>query len=121
MNVGLGAGTVQIVQQNRLAVARRLRDTHVAWDHRTVDAVAQVAPDVFGHEVAEVVAAVVHCQNDPLQRQGRVERPPDPLDGAQKVAETFECVELRLQRHQHGVRSDQGVDRPSAGGQSIKT
>src|SRR5579883_3488069 len=40
-DIGLGARRAKIVEQHRLAVARRFADPDIAWDHRFVDRVAE--------------------------------------------------------------------------------
>jgi hypothetical protein len=100
-----------IVDQRRQTVRRRLRDADVARDHRVVNLIAEMAAHVGGDQVAQIVAAVIHRQQYPLQREARVERPLHPLDRAHQLRQALECVELALQRHEHPVGRDQRVDR----------
>ena len=58
-----------VVDQHRLAVRRRLRDAHVARDHRLVNLVAEMAAHIAGDLLAEIVAAVVHRQQHALERR----------------------------------------------------
>ncbi len=63
------------------------------------------------HLGGQIVAAVIHCQHNPLDFQGFVEVAPHQLDGAHQLGQTLEGKELRLQRHQHGIRRGHGVHR----------
>ena len=64
LQIGLAAGALEVVEQHRLAVRRRLRHAHVARDDRLVDRVAHVGAHVGDHLAGQVVAAVVHGQHD---------------------------------------------------------
>ena len=113
-HIGLRAGGAEVVEQDRLAVARRLGDADVAGDDGLVDLVAEEAARVGGDQVGEVVAAVEHGQHDPLQHQRRVEAAFDDVDRAHELADALEREELALKRHQHGIGGDQGVQSEQA-------
>ncbi len=67
---------------------------------------AHVRCDLFGKRGA----LVVHRQHDALDLQRRIEVLLHGFDRLQKLRQTFEREELRLQRHEHGVRCGERVD-----------
>ena len=74
----------------------------------------KVPPDLLDHLVAEAVARVEHGQQQPLDRQRRVQAFADQVDGFQQRAQALERVVLTLQRHEHGIGRRQPVDREQA-------
>ena len=121
-DIGLRAGALEVVDQRRQAVARRLGQAHVARNDRLEHRLAEAGADVLRDRLRQIVAAVEHGQRDAEDRQLRIERAADPLDRLQQLAQPLEREELALQRHQQMARGDQRVDRqqPSDGGQSIR-
>src|SRR3546814_5327695 len=94
-----------------LAVGRRLRHPNIARNHGLIHAVAEIAADVGSDHFAEIVAPVEHGEHHALKRQVLVQAAAHPVDGAHEMAETLKGIELRLQRHQHSVGPDKGVQR----------
>ena len=99
-----------VIDPNRLAVRRRLRDAHIAWDHRLEHLRAKMPAHVRRDEVAKIVALVVHRQHHPVQFEPRVQRPLHALDCAHQLGQALQRVELALQRHQYRIGRDEGVD-----------
>src|SRR5208282_2286137 len=81
MDIGLGARAVEIVEQHRLAVRRRLGDAHVARDHGLVNLGAEMLAHIGRDHVGQVVALVEHGQHHALDFEARIEAVLDPLDG----------------------------------------
>src|SRR5215475_5417839 len=104
LEIGFAADAFEIVDEHRLAVGRRLRDAHVARDHGLVDLAPHELTDIGDDLVRQIVAGVEHGQHDAVDRQIRIERGADLLDGLQKLRQTFEREELALQRHQDCIR-----------------
>ena len=67
--VALGARAAQVVQQHRLAVARRLGQPHVARHRRLEDLVAEVLGDLGADLVGQVHAAVEHREHHAVDRE----------------------------------------------------
>src|SRR5512139_3235427 len=71
IEIALGALRADIIEQHRLAVARRLAQGHVAVDHGLVDLAAEVFPDLLGHLLGKIVPSVVHGEQDALDLELR--------------------------------------------------
>ena len=91
-------------------MGRRLGDPHIARDHRLIDLVAEMVPDVGGDHFTQVIAFIEHGQHNTLNLKPRIVGLPDPFDGVHKVAQPLERIEFALQRHQHRVGGHQGVE-----------
>ena len=74
--VALRARAAQVVEQHRLAVARRLGQPDVARHGGLEDLVAEVLRDLGAHLVREVHAAVEHREQHAVDREVRVVRRP---------------------------------------------
>ena len=111
LQIGFAADALQIINQHRLAVGRRLGDAHVAGDHGVVDLAAHELPHVGDDLVRQIVAGIEHGQHDAVDRQVRIERRAHLLHRLQQLRQTFEREELALQRHQDRVGSRHRVDR----------
>ena len=104
LDVGLAAGAVVVVEQDRLAVRGRLGDAHVARDHGLVDLGPEEGAHVRRDLLRQRRARVVHGQHDALDLEARIERGADLVDGLLELRDAFQREELALHRHQHGVR-----------------
>ena len=83
--IRIAAGAFQVIDQHRLAVGRRLRDAHVARDHRVVDFRAHEFAHVRDHLVRQIVAGIEHGEHDAVDRESRIERGLYLLDCFQKL------------------------------------
>ena len=109
--IGLGPLRRRIIGQHRQGVRRRFADSHIARDHRPEHQLAQIFAGVGLDLLGQVVAAIIHRQHNPFDPQVRIGRTAHVADGQQKLAETFQRKKLALQRHKHGMRGDQRIDR----------
>ena len=100
-----------VVNQHRQTMRRRLRDADIARDHRVKHLVAEMTAHIGGHQIAKIVAPIVHGQQHAVQREAGVQPLLHPLDRTHQLGQAFERIELALQRHQHPVGGDQRIDR----------
>src|SRR6185437_5057193 len=92
-------GRSRVVRDDRLAVARGLRDADRAGDDRLEYDVAEVRADVLGDLGCEAGPAVVHRQQDGRDPQLRVQVPAHHFDRPQQLLQTFKRVVLALDRN----------------------
>ena len=111
LQIGLRARALQVVEQHRLAVGRRLGDAHVARDDGLVDLVAH---ELRAHRCTTWLDRLLRGSNMvsttpwmvSLGLSGRAHL----LDRLEKLAEALQREELALQRHQHRVGRRHRVD-----------
>ena len=109
--VGVSTPGPDVVQENRLAVTRRLAQSDVAGHDRFVDLVAEHRADFIHDLLGQIGAFVEHRHQHAVDRQIWVERLPDLADGVHQLRHALEGQVLRLDRDQHRIRGDQGVQR----------
>ena len=91
-------------------MAGRFRQANVAWHHGFQHLGAHHSPDIGADLIGKPVAAIDHCQHDAKQFEAAIESGFHPFDRTEQLAEPFQCKELALEWHQHGVCSDQRID-----------
>src|SRR5882724_201611 len=101
----------QIVQHHGLAVARRLREPHVARNHRVEDLAREIAVHLVADLERQARPAIEHREHDALDREARVQALAHEPDGLEKLREPLQGVELALKGHEDAVGSHKGVDR----------
>src|SRR5688572_13632304 len=120
-NVRLDAARPDVIEDARLAVARRLREADVPWNHGLADLPREVLSHFFGHLMAQVVAGVEHGQEDAVEGEALVQRPPNEVDRLQQVREAFQGVVFALKGNQDAVGSREGIDgEEPEGGRAIE-
>ena len=72
--------------------------------------------NIGGHGLREVIAAVVHGQNDAFQSEARIKHPADTVNGLSDLRDALKGVELCLQGDQHRVGGDEGIQCQQAQG-----
>src|SRR5437016_4767049 len=82
-----------------------------ARNHRLEDFARKVTVHLVADLDRETRASVEHREHDTLDRETRVQALAHELHGLQQIRQSFERVELALQRHQHAVRGGERVDR----------
>src|SRR3989440_7390814 len=80
LDVGLAAGAVVVVEQDRLAVRGRLGHPDVAGDHGLVDLGAKEGAHLGRDLLGEGRARIVHGEHDALDLEARIERALDLVD-----------------------------------------
>src|SRR3989441_7976612 len=85
--IGDGAAGAEIVQHDRLAVAWRFAEPHVAWNHRLENFAREVATDLVAHLKREARPTIEHREHDPLDRQPCVQPLADELYRLQQRSE----------------------------------
>src|SRR5919197_1139400 len=101
----------QIMQHHWLAVARSLREPHVARNHRVEDLAREVAVHLVPDLERQARPSIEHRENDAPDRETWIQPLANELDGLEQMGEPLERVELALQRHQHTIGRREGVDR----------
>src|SRR5262245_12100161 len=96
LEIGGGASRVDVVEQDRLAVARRLAEAHVPRNRAPEDALAEVRAHLILDLAAQVGAAIEHGEHDPLDLELWVERGLHTLDRALEPGEALKGVVLTL-------------------------
>ena len=79
-----------VVEYYRLTVTWRLGQADVSWDDRFEDLRAKIAPKVGGDLLREDCPVVVHCEQDSLDLECRVDFEAQPLERVEKLGNTFE-------------------------------
>src|SRR5215467_12641955 len=69
IDVCLAASRAGIIQERRLAVARRLGQTDIAWNRRLAHQVAEKSPQVRSHRLSQIGALVEHRDHDTFYQQ----------------------------------------------------
>ena len=85
--------------------SRTLRGMTVSYT-RSPRCVARFGGDVRG----QVRPGVEHGQDDPVEREARVEMVADEIDGGEQLGQTLECVVLTLERDEDRIGGGQGID-----------
>ena len=98
------------MEHNRLTVARRLREPDIARNHRVEDLAGEVTMDLVANLLRHARPAVEHRQHDTLNTESRIEALANELHGPEQVRQTFQCVELALERNEHTVRGHQSIN-----------
>src|SRR5688572_4658476 len=76
-----GAAGAKIMEHHRLAVARRLRETDIARDHRVEDLAGKVPVDLVANLLRHARPAVEHRQDDAFNTESWIEALADELHG----------------------------------------
>src|SRR5512145_727603 len=97
------AAGLEIVKHDRLAVAWRLREPDVTRNHRVEHLPGKVLVHLVTNLERETRPPVEHRQDDARHIETRVEALPNELHGLEQVGETFERVELALERDEHPI------------------
>ena len=105
---------VGIVENHGQSVAWTLAELHVALNDGLEHKLLEVSFHLVVYLIGQSESAVVHCQQEALNLERRVELALDNLDGIEQLGDAFECKVLAL----HGY--DDRVGRsPSEGLQSM--
>src|SRR5262245_34184696 len=88
--IGFAADAFKVINEHGLAVRRRFRDAYVTWDYSLINLVSHELAHIGDNLVGEIVARVIHCQDDPVDRKSRIKSRLVLLDGLQKLRQPFE-------------------------------
>jgi hypothetical protein len=108
--VGQRAARFGIVEVDRLAMARRLGQAHVARDDRAQHLVAEMLGELQRNFVAEVVARVVHGAHEAFDFERGIEAHAHGLDRVEQVGQAFESEVFALHGNEHAVRGGERVN-----------
>ena len=111
LQIGLAAGTFQIIENCRLTIGRRFGNTHIAWNERVVDLFAQMRAHIRNNLLCKIISRIEHRKNDALYIELRVHRSTNLTDRIQQLAKALQRKELTLQRHEHGMCGRHGIHR----------
>src|SRR5690606_41305006 len=78
-------------------------------DDGVIDPITEVKTHVACHHLAQIVAAVIHRENDAVKLKPTVEGATDTVDRPQQVTQPFQSVELGLQGNDNAVRGNEGI------------
>src|SRR5215467_3652570 len=98
------AARFELVQHDRLAMARSFAEPDVAWNDGLEDLSRKVALDLIADLQRKTRASIEHREHDPLDREPRIQALAHELHGLQKMRQALERVELALQRYEHTIR-----------------
>ena len=109
---------MNVIEQNRLTMTRRLGKPHVSRDPRSIDFLSEMAAYLCFDLPSEIVSLIHHSQHDALDFELGIQLPAYEFDGFRQIREAFERVVFTLQRDQNRIRSGQGVQRIEMSGTS---
>ncbi len=109
-HVILRPGGDDVVENDRLAVPRRLGEAHIPGDGGLVDLIAEVGPYLVGDLARQIQAAVVHGQQYTGDLQLFVQMPLDEPDRVEQLAQTLQGVVFALNGDEDGVGRRQGIE-----------
>src|SRR5436190_1682370 len=104
------AAGAKVVEHHGLAMAWGLAEPNVPRDHRLEDFAREVTLHLVPHLQSEARPPIEHREHDPLDCEPWVQPLAHEFHRLEEVRQTFECIELALQRHQYAIRRRQGVD-----------
>ena len=109
--VVLAACALCVVEDGRQTVAWTLAEFDISLDdgfeHQFLEMPFHLVIDLVG----QTKAAVVHCQQESLDFQMRIEFALDDFDGVEQLADAFEREILALDGDNHGVGCGKRIDR----------
>src|SRR6188472_1905203 len=103
-------GRVRRVFGDGTAGERRLAELHGVLDHRVEHAMVAELLEVLEHLPGKHRSAVVERWQQSEHLKIVIELDLDRVDHLDEGGETLDCVVLRLDRNDHAVRCDEGVD-----------
>src|SRR5262245_2297501 len=109
--VGDSTAGAQVVEHDRLAVTRSFAEPDISWNDGLEDLTGEIPMNLFTDLQSHAGAAVEHREYDAAHVETRVQSLTNQFDGLQQMGEPLERVELALERNDHAVRRDEGVDR----------
>ena len=97
-------------------MAGSFAQSNVARNDRLEHLIFEVAPHFMDHLVGEVVSAVKHGEEDPLDLQFWIEGLFDQADRFEKLSQPFHGIVFALERNKHRMGRGQGIDGEQAEG-----
>src|SRR5205814_4876099 len=95
-------------------MARRLSEAYVARNDGAKNLLLEELPDIVGHLLTQVGPLVEHRQQHAFDVERGVESGTNASDGADQVGQTFEREVFAVERNQHGISRDEGIEREQA-------
>ena len=89
---------------------------YASGDDRFKNAFTEEISEVSRHLTGEVGAVIEHGKQDAFDFQWMIEGFANALDGVHQLGNTFQGEELALDRNEHGIGSDQSVQREEVEG-----
>src|SRR5690606_27352905 len=93
---------------------RSIRKLHSAPDDGLKDLVAERLNDALKHFARVKRARVIHCGEDAVELDRRIEALPDLVDRLNEQGDTAQRKKLALERDEHAVAGRERVDREEA-------
>src|SRR5688500_13537913 len=110
-DVRFGAAGFDVVENCRQSVTWCFAETNVARDHCGVDAIGEERANVARHLLAQIGALVVHRHQHPGDVEAWIECAAHPAQRRDEIGKTLECEVFAVERNQHGVGSNERVQR----------
>ena len=100
---------MNVVEKDRHTVAWRFGQTNISRNHTLENLGSEETPEICGHLLGEGRAVVVHRQEDTFDREGGIDRPPEPHKGVQEFGHPLQGQILALDRDQDRIASRQRI------------
>ena len=100
---------VCVVEQYRQSVARRFAELHVALYYGLEHEFLEMPLHFVVYLVGESQAAVVHCEQESLDFEFRIELALDDFDGVEQFADSLKCEVFTLHGYYHRIGCSQGI------------
>src|SRR5580658_948449 len=100
----------RIIQDHRFANAGGFADLRIPVDDRIENDLVEMLSYLTDHLVTEAKPAIIHGHQDTFDGQSGIQAALYDLDRIQQFTQTFQGKKLCLDRHDHGVRSGEGVN-----------
>ena len=102
---------MNIIEERRFPVARRLAEPDISGDDRLEDFIFEMGPHLLDHLVGKVVSTVKHGEENTFHLQPRIEGLFDQTDRLEKLGQTFHGIVFALQWNDDRMGRRERVDR----------
>src|SRR6266446_6415621 len=98
---------MNVIKNNRLPEAGSFRQANVARNHTVKDLGTKKTAQIRGNLPRKRRSFIIHCEENSLDFETRVQCPPDAHQRIQQLGNAFQCQGFALNRHQHCAGSDE--------------
>src|SRR5208282_3042230 len=109
LDIARRPSAMYVIENNRLAMARCLGQSHVARNHCLEDLLAEKASEIRADLLGECGSLVVHVQQDPFDAEIAVQRPANSHQRVNQFRNPFKGQVLALDWHQDRIAGGQSV------------
>src|SRR5215469_12680894 len=111
LRIALCALAVDVIENNRLAKTRSFCKPHVARNDALKHLCTEEASQVGGDLTRQSRALIVHRQQDALDLEIGIQGSADAHESVEELGDALKRQVLTLDRNQHGICRDQGIQR----------